>query len=280
MLALIISREFNDKKSNIKNLEKALINNQITYDIVSFGDIEDFYEKIKQKKIKKKYNLLISYGGDGTVLKSARIAKKLDVPILGINAGTLGFLTSIDDTKDISTYIKRIKKKDYICIERGMLDIKVLRNKKVEYATCAVNEATIFSKELSKMGKYEMFIGDENGAFNEYNADGLIVATPTGSTGHSLSAGGPIVSPEVKCFIITAICPHSFNQRSVLVGDSKKVLIKVMSDKQAVDIDGRVNFALNKEDYVEVTKFKKAVKYITFEKNHFINNLKNKIKNI
>lgn len=273
------------KKNGIKNiylkkLENALNNFSWKHKVIDYNEIDNYYNSVNEKKINEKFDMLISFGGDGTILKSARLASELNISVLGINAGTLGFLTSINDINSIDESFKKIAKNEYYYENRYMIETKVLRKNKVIFKTYAVNEATITTKNIRKIGKYNVFINDEDELFNEYSADGLIISTPTGSTAHSLSAGGPIVEPNVKCFILTAVCPHAFNERSIIISDDKKIIVKVLNDDQLVDIDGRVVEELNVDDRVIISKLKKPVKYITFNKNFFITNIKNKIKKI
>lgn len=281
MRFLIISKKLNDKlKKDLLVLEKEIKKKKANYDIISYADVEDFYEKIHTKGYKNPYDVLITYGGDGTILKGARVARKLDIPIFGINEGTIGFLTSVKGVKDISGYLDRIIKKDVVYEARSMLSVEVIKDGKVDFVSYAVNEATITTKCLTKMGKYEVYIGSDDELFNEYRADGLIVSNPTGSTGHSLSAGGPIVAPDVNCLIITAICPHAFNERSIVINGDETIYINVNSKNQIVDVDGRVSCDVGVSDIIKISKLKKTLRFITFEKNHFINNIKSKIRNI
>ena len=221
---------------------------------------------------------MISFGGDGTILKSARIARKLKIPILGINAGTIGFLTAVNNLENIDNAIKRIVDKDYNYIDRSMLDVKVYRDGKIIFNSYAVNEATITTINISKISKYKLFLGKENNILTELSADGVIISTPTGSTAHSFSAGGPIVLYDVNCFIITPICPFTLNQRSYVVNSKKSVNVEVLSNRQFVDVDGRINFDLVLGDKVVITELKNKVKYIAFENNTFFENIRNKIK--
>lgn len=280
MKALLITKNVNNKNSELKKITKVLDVKKISFDIVTLSEVDSFYEEIHKKNYKGKYDFLISFGGDGTILKSARVARKLSLPIFGINAGTIGFLTSLSDLKEIGKFLDKIKKKNIIYEKRFMLDVKVIRNKKTVFNSYAVNEATITTSNIAKMGTYEVSIGKDQEIFNEYRADGLIISSPTGSTGHSLSAGGPIVAPDVNCFIITAICPHAFNQRSIIVNDKKDIYIKNIRDGQIIDIDGRINFELYAGDNIKVSRLDKEINFITFEENHFIKNIKRKIRNI
>lgn len=281
MKFLIVTRKLTSKtKKDLDTIEKIIKKSKSCYDVIDFNDVENFYEAIHNKKYRNSYDVLIAFGGDGTILKSARIARKLNIPILGINAGTLGFLTCLSDAKDFMLYLNKILKNQVIYEKRDMLQVEVFRDGKVIFNKYAVNEATLTTSTLIKMGKYHVFVGDTGREFNEYRADGLIISNPTGSTGHSLSAGGPIVAPNVNCFIITPICPHAFNQRSIVINGDEEIYIKTSTDNQLIDVDGRTSIELYTSDEVKITKLKNALKFITFEKNHFINNIKSKIRNI
>ena len=277
-ILVVTKNNISKGKVTVKSLKSLLDKKKINYQIITFDEVEEFYDEIHDKNFKNSFDLLLSFGGDGTILKSARIARKLDIPILGVNAGTIGFLTSVNDFEDLEIAIDRIKKKDYLFEERSMIEAKVIRAKEEVFKAYAVNETTFMTSSLSKIGKYKMFIGEEKSLFTELNADGVIVATPTGSTAHSLSAGGPIVSPSVNCLIITPLYPHTLNQRSFVINDNKELRISVMSNRQVVDIDGRVNFELEKEDEVVIKRLKKTIKYIVFKNNNFLNTIKDKIK--
>ena len=279
MNALIVKKNnITRKKDNINYLLESLNKHKISYTVIDYNEVEDFYKRIHNKDYKNKFNILISFGGDGTILKSARIARKLRIPILGVNAGTIGFLTAVNDLTDIDVAIKRIVKKEYNYIDRSMLDVKVYRDDKIIFNSYAVNEATITTINISKISKYKLFFGKENNILTELSADGVIIATPTGSTAHSFSAGGPIVLYDVNCFIITPICPFTLNQRSYVVNSKKSVNVEVLNNDQFVDIDGRINCDLLLGDRVVITEIKNKVKYIAFDNNTFFENIRNKIK--
>lgn len=279
MKSLIIKKEKTEKNKLIK-LTNALTKRKIKYDILDYSNVDEFYSEIHKDSYKNTYDLLISYGGDGTILKSARVARKLNIPILGVNVGTLGFLTSIHDISRLDNYIDKILHKDYYVDKRFMLEVKVYRDMKKVFMSYAVNETTITPISYRKMGRYYLHINNTKSIFNEYRSDGLIIASPTGSTAHSLSAGGPIVEPTVNCFIVTAVCPHAFNQRSIIICDDKKIYVTIVNENQVIDVDGRIDMNLYKGDIVEVSKLKKPILYITFDEHDYLSNVKNKIKNM
>lgn len=279
-MKILVIKKSKLKRTDLIKLSSVLKSKKCDFDVVDYNDVEEFYSVIHKKGFKNKYDILVSFGGDGTILKAARVARKLDIPILGINVGTIGFLTSINNMKQLKIYFEKFLNNDFIYENRYMLCIDVYRNEELIFTSYAVNEATITSYNLRKIGKYDVRIGDVNDEFNEYRADGLIISSPTGSTAHSLSAGGPIVEPSVNCFILTAICPHAFNERSIIVSDKKDVFIKILNDGQLVDVDGRIETKLNIDDIVKISKLKKPIRYIVFNKNNFLNNVKSKIRNI
>ena len=277
---ILVIKKTNIKNSDLNKLTILLKKKKCSFDIVDYNEVEEFYSLIHKKDFKNTYDILLSFGGDGTILKAARVARKLDIPILGINVGTVGFLTSVYNLKQLNTYFEKLLNGEFLYEDRYMLCIDVYRKEKSIFKSYAVNEATLTSYNLRKMGKYDVRIGNIENEFNEYRADGLIVSSPTGSTAHSLSAGGPIVEPSVNCFILTAICPHAFNERSIIISDKKIVFIKILDEGQLVDIDGRIEYSLNTDDVVKISKLKKPVRYIVFDTNNFLNNIKCKIRNI
>lgn len=279
MKVLVVTKKnISRGKATLKSLTTLLDKKKIDYNVVGFDEVDDYYNKIHDKKYKEKFELLLSFGGDGTILKSARVARKLDIPILGVNVGTIGFLTTINDFEDLDAALDKVKKKNFIFEERSMISVEVLRGDETVFRAYAVNEATVMTSNLSKIGKYKILIGEEKSLFTKLSADGVIVATPTGSTAHSLSAGGPIVTPNVNCLLITPLYPHTINQRSFVISDNKELYVEMLSDKQVVDIDGRVDFELTKADIVVIKKLKKTLKYIVFKKNNFLNNIREKIR--
>jgi len=150
MKVLIVSKKNIDhSKGDIVTLQKILDKNKFEYQSIGYDDIEEFYNLIHKENFKNTFKLLISFGGDGTILKAARIARKLDIPILGINAGTVGFLTSVNDMNDVDEAINNIKHNKYSFENRYMLKVEVKRGKKSILKSYAVNEATIATNNLA-----------------------------------------------------------------------------------------------------------------------------------
>ena len=277
MKALVVVKNQIDKnKGDLQSLVKELEKRKISFYLINYDEVDNFYNKIHEKSFKNTFDILISFGGDGTILKSARIARKLDIPVFGVNVGTLGFLTSINDVKDIGKALDRIKKGDYLFEKREMLNVEVYRNNRKIFKAYAVNEATITTSNLCKMGKYNVYIGSNKDLFNEYRADGLIVASPTGSTAHSLSAGGPIVEPSANMILVTPICAHTLNTRSMVLSDTTKISIVIREGRDdsiqevVAYFDGNGKIDLQTGDTVEIEKANKTTGIIKLNRVSFL----------
>jgi NAD+ kinase len=221
--------------------------------------------------------LLLVLGGDGTMLAAARMAAPRGIPILPINMGSLGFLTSftleelhpaLDDTLDGRFSLS----------ERVMISVELERAGKVIDNQRVLNEVVINKGALARMILLELTI---DGVFVcRYRADGLIVASPTGSTAYSLSAGGPIVHPAVESFVITPICPHTLSDRPLVVRDSSSIETKFSGNTESVflTLDGQRGIPLQSTDLVRVSRAKEPLKLIQPPKKSYFEILRSKLK--
>jgi len=175
------------------------------------------------KELQENADILLSIGGDGTLLNTITLIRESGIPVLGINTGRLGFISSVS-TDQIDNAINQLLKKEYTLEERTLLQLDT-NNQLFGETNFALNEVTVLKKDTSSMIRIHAFLDDE--FLNSYWADGLIVATPTGSTGYSLSCGGPIVVPGTENFIIAPIAPHNLNVRPVIVSEDKVLKLKV-----------------------------------------------------
>ena len=207
-------------------------------------------------------DLLISLGGDGTILRAATIIRELNIPILGINLGRLGFLSNLDKTNPTNV-IELLEKGNYELDKRTLLKLET--NAEIFGETkFALNDFTLLKRDTSSMITIHTYIGDE--FLNTYWADGLIVSTPTGSTGYSLSCGGPIVYPSSKTFVITPVAPHSLTARPIIIPDDRKVVLKFQGrtdnflctlDSRVEHINSTVSLSLCKNDFnINLIRFK------------------------
>jgi NAD+ kinase len=225
-------------------------------------------------EIHHKVDFLFSIGGDGTILDTLTLIQNSGIPVLGINTGRLGFLSSVA-TDQISFAIDSLLKGYYTLDKRSLLRLESNRNLfgDVNYA---LNELTIHKKDSSSMIIINTFLNGEY--LNSYWADGLIIATPTGSTGYSLSCGGPIITPISDSFVITPIAPHNLNVRPIVVSDKTVISLEVEGrsqyflaslDSRSVTIDSTISLAVRKEDF--------TMNLVRLDNNDFLQTIRKKL---
>lgn len=221
--------------------------------------------------------LLLVLGGDGTLLAAARLAAPRGIPILPINMGSLGFLTNFT-LQELHPALDDTLEGRFSLSERVMISVDLVRGGKTIDSQRVLNEAVINKGALARMIELELNI--DGGFVCRYRADGLIVATPTGSTAYSLSAGGPIVHPAVESFVITPICPHMLSDRPLVVRDSSCIEMKLSGNTQSVflTLDGQRGIPLQPTDLVRATRAKELLKLIQPPKKSYFEILRNKLK--
>lgn len=221
-------------------------------------------------------DIAITVGGDGTIIHAAKYAARFDKPLIGVNVGRLGFAADIEI--DGISELTRILDEDYSVEERVLFDVEVIKNG-VSKNYLAVNDAVIARGQLSKIIDLQVTLDDEEIA--KYRADGLLFSTPTGSTAYSLSAGGPIIAPQLDCILMTPVCPHSLFSRSVIF-DGNSVLtvsVKIPSECCCVlTIDGEKNIDILAEDIVKIRKSELKLKFVSINKRNFYRKLNEKLK--
>lgn len=222
-------------------------------------------------------DLFIVVGGDGTILRAARDLAAWGAPILGINLGHKGFLAEIE-VEQMDRYLQYVLTGRYQYLERMMLQAAVYRGKKELGCFVALNDIVISRGPFSRILTLNTCINED--FLESYSGDGVIIATPTGSTGYSLSAGGPIVNPSLELMVITPICPHSLNNRAVIVTAEENIRMRVDTRQAQVVLtaDGQVGFALEDSDEIVVQKADQTVKLVHFGDNFFYRLLHQKLK--
>jgi len=195
----------------------------------------------------------ITLGGDGTLLNTAREIASAGIPLCGINMGQLGFLTEVE-LPDISIALDKLINGEYVIEERLMLDAMIVRQGTNIHISSALNDVVISKSGVSRMIKLKLYIDDELTA--NYAADGLIIATSTGSTGYSLSAGGPIINPKLKVMVLTPICPHTLHAKSLVVAEQEEIKVSMVlnQDDAVLTIDGQTVYNLLPDDVVLVKR--------------------------
>jgi NAD+ kinase len=251
---------------------------------------ENFLKMLYEKElIKKEYNtfspstslddsfeMLISIGGDGTLLRAATLVRDSGVPILGINAGRLGFLATVQK-ENIGSFLQFVIEKNYTTSERTLLSLTCEPEiESISKLNFAMNEVTVSRKDTTSMITVETYLNNEY--LNSYWADGLIISTPTGSTGYSLSCGGPLLTPDVKSLVITPIAPHNLTARPLVIPDDTEIKLRVSGreDQYLVSLDSRISSVKN-ESILTIKKTNFKIKMVEIPGETFLKTLRNKL---
>lgn len=220
-------------------------------------------------------DIVIAIGGDGTIIHAAKYAAELHKPVLGVNCGRVGFVANMEPTE--LPLLAKLFSGEYILDERMMLEASISKGDNVT-SLYALNDVTVSRGALSRMIELSVQL---NGEFiNSYRADGLLLSTPTGSTAYSLSAGGPVIEPHMKCILLTPICPHSLFSRSVLFSDDSCVDIipKIEDDDDIyVSVDGVKSIKLEQGDFITVKKAELTANFIKLNNKNFYRILNDKL---
>ncbi len=232
---------------------------------------------VKADDLFSQSDCILVLGGDGTLLNSARNVAGKNIPLLGINLGQLGFLTELEVDKLIYG-LEELVAGHYSIEERMMLEAYVYRNGKIAGNFHALNDIVITKGAFARMIEMKTYVDSE--FLTTYPADGLIISSPTGSTAYSLSAGGPIVSPNIDVIIITPICPHTLYARPVIISHNQNVRVVLVSDSGEVmlTVDGQDGFLLQAKDEIIVKKSSLTTKLIKLRNRSFYDILREKLK--
>jgi NAD+ kinase len=249
----------------------------VVYDQETASSLSEPSEGRSREQVAAASDLLLVLGGDGTLLAAARVAAPRGIPILPINMGSLGFLTSFM-LEELYPALEDILAGRLTISERVMLHAELQRSGKTLDKQTVLNEVVINKGALARMIELELSIDKD--FVCRYRADGLIVASPTGSTAYSLSAGGPIVHPSVEAFIITPICPHTLSDRPVVVGDISVIEVKLSAGTESVflTLDGQKGIPLQATDRVRISRAQQRLKLIQTPNKSYFEILRNKLK--
>jgi len=222
------------------------------------------------------FDMLISIGGDGTMLRAATLVRDSGIPLLGVNAGRLGFLASVQK-ENIENFLQLVIEKKYTISPRSLLSLECTpENDDINELNFALNEISVSRKDTTSMITIETDLNNEY--LNSYWADGLIIATPTGSTGYSLSCGGPILTPDVASFVVTPIAPHNLNARPLVIPDSTEIRLKVSGREEfyLVSLDSRIASVKN-ESILVIKKTPHKINMVEIDGETFLKTLRNKL---
>lgn len=219
---------------------------------------------------------LISIGGDGTILKAATFIRDKNIPIVGINAGRLGFLATVQ-YENIEVLLEKLIRKDYIISKRSLLNVRTFPEydnfKELDFA---LNEVTVARKDTTSMITIDTSLNNEY--LTSYWADGLIISTPTGSTGYSLSCGGPVLTPEVASLVVTPMAPHNLNARPLVITDDTEITLKVSGREEQflISLDSRIAaVAIDTTVYIKKAPFTLSI--IEFKEETFLATIRKKL---
>lgn len=240
-------------------------------------DMRKNYPEFKSfDELDESFDLLISIGGDGTILRAVTFVRDMNIPIVGVNTGRLGFLATIQ-TDSIGVALDSILMGDYKISERSLLSVRSEpKNEAFQDLRFALNEVAINRKNTTSMITISTDLDGEH--LTSYWADGLIISTPTGSTGYSLSCGGPVISPSTNSFVVTPIAPHNLNARPLVIPDDTEITLQVSGreDYFLISLDSRIA-SLHNDTLVHIKKAPFTIKFIELHTESFINTLRKKL---
>jgi len=221
-------------------------------------------------------DFVLVFGGDGTILSASRKLNDKQIPLIGVHMGKFGFLAELT-LQDINDSLERICSGEYVISQRMMLTCKIIRSKQTVHETVGLNDAVISRTSLSRLISIKLYVNEKRVA--TYSCDGIIVSTPAGTTAHSLSAGGPIVTPDMEAFAITPICPHTLSNRPLVISGSSKIEMEQISESKGVGltVDGQVYFDVKARDRIVIERAEKKLQLIDTQTRTFYDVLREKL---
>ncbi len=280
----LITNEEKDKGLKFTNelIEFLSEENKNIYMENNLGLYSDKIKLVKDEELKN-IDLAIVLGGDGTIIRASKKLAKNNIPLVGINLGSLGFLADIEQNK-YKERLTEIFNGDFITINRSMLRAEVIDSKTGEmvFAGDGLNDVVIAREGVSHMLAFSVDVNDS--FVNDYSADGVIISTSVGSTAYNLSAGGPILAPNSRATVISPICPHSLSDRSIVLSNRDEIKINFDNNRTAwktgviVAIDGAKSFEISTGQYVEVRKSKYVTTLVKVKEYDFYKSLRYKLK--
>lgn len=277
----IISNDFKDKGLSITNRIINYMKERGCESVVSMTKWDfDKEEWTKPEGIPADAEAILVLGGDGTLIQAARNSYGMHIPLLGINLGTLGFLTEVD-CNYLEDALQQLLDGDYAVEDRMMLEGTVITKDGREITSIALNDIVVNRSGSLQIVRFDIWLN--NALLKRYNADGCIVSTPTGSTGYNLSAGGPIVEPSAEVTLLTPVCAHTLQTRSVILRAEDRIVIRIREREgkavQPVEVcfDGNKNLALMPGDEVHITKSGMVTSIIKLKETSFLDVLNRKM---
>jgi len=244
--------------------------------LIKHIDIDNLNTFLTYKELNNSFDFMFTIGGDGTILRAVTFIRNSKIPIIGINTGRLGFLATIQKDQ-IALAVEKLLNKEYLVKKHSLLSVTTSPEiESLSSLNFALNEVTVSRKNTPSMITIETYLNDE--FLTSYWADGLIIATPTGSTGYSLSCGGPIITPQAKSFVLTPIAPHNLNARPLVIPDDTEIKFKVSGreDDYFLTLDSRIT-TIQKGTLISVKKSTFNLKMVEINQQTFIKTLREKL---
>ncbi len=278
VVGIIVNREKKDALDHVFSIIEWLEERKIQVLVTRWGGKKINRDDLvaDKEEMGKRANLIISLGGDGTLCRATRDFAPHDIPLLGINLGGLGFLTEIPISK-YKEGLARVLRGKCKTEKRLMLEASIFRDKKKIETSLALNDIVISERGSPRIINLKTFVSEE--FVTTYSADGLVISTPTGSTAYSLSAGGPVVHPNLDVIVLSPICAHTLAVRPLIISqaDEIKVIIEPPSDKVLLTVDGQIGFQLEKKDIIRVKKSSQEATLIRLKERFFFQRLQSKL---
>ncbi len=240
------------------------------------GITSDYQEFTQFSGLDDTFDMFVSFGGDGTMLRAVTYVKDLGIPIVGVNTGRLGFLSTFKK-EDVRKVVTEFISGAYSIEARSLVEVSLDSDlSEFNGLNFALNEITVSRKDTTSMIMVETYLNDEY--LTSYWADGLIVSTPTGSTGYSLSCGGPVIAPTAKSLVLTPIAPHNLNARPFVISDDTEIRLKVSGreENHLISLDSRIASIPNGQE-IRVKKSDFTINMIEYKSESFLKTLRNKL---
>jgi len=234
-------------------------------------------EIVKDEQLASSVDLILVLGGDGTMIATARMIGDTEVPVIGVNYGGLGYLAEFP-IDELFSALEAILSGQYKVQERVMLAVELWRGEELITRNRVLNDVVVNKSALARIIEIEAYLNSQ--IVNLFRADGLIVATPTGSTAYNLSAGGPVIYPSMNAVVITPICPFTLSNRPIVVPDESSIEVRLMTDKEevALTLDGQVGFPLEVNDRIVISKSDTSFNLVQPPNRNYFDVLRDKLK--
>jgi len=234
-------------------------------------------EVLNEAELAKGVDLMLVLGGDGTMIATARMVGDTEVPVIGVNYGGLGYLAEFP-LEELFPALEGVLAGQYTVQQRLVLSIELWRGEELVTRNRVLNDVVVNKSALARIIEIEAYLNEQ--FLNLFRADGLIVATPTGSTAYNLSAGGPIIFPSMSAVVITPICPFTLSNRPIVVPDDSMIEVRLMTDNEevALTLDGQVGFPLQAGDRAVIRKSKTSFNLVQPPSRNYFDVLRNKLK--